>query len=339
MSSARNYSSFKLHRHYLWFACVVSLFLFLMCVVADLFLFGTPVWSQFMLTIIYLLIGATPVHAAIWTVFGAGRFVYRVCVAVSLVLLVVICFLLGIAILLKHQQEDYWTFVPLLLLYSIPALMAAQIPFWIMRTMFGWQFIVDKQQPTSFSIKHLFVLTFAFAITFAIPSIATKILIASNNIRVGSTQYIPANLPDGTVYMDQVEITNDNIEEFKQKNQLEAKQSTNLGMLSVCGCMFILSIFTLPIVAVIFGIHRKRTLLYLFFYGLGVFALITVGYIPFVGTDFYLANIALPLTVGIIFFVLVIAWPLAISKVKGIELYTNRSVAQLRERKQNQAKV
>lgn len=122
------------------------------------------------IVVTYVLILATIQLAAIWTVLGTGSFMARILRSISVAAIVISGFTLGvITMMFTRNFSSEVTGNVLAPILAIPALMmAAQLPFWVLRAGFGWQFVFGDDEPSlPFTLKELFAVTLFFAISLS----------------------------------------------------------------------------------------------------------------------------------------------------------------------------
>ena len=134
------------------------------------------VWSQGgfwgALGVVFLISSAlaTVFVGSAWAVFGPGSYLKRLLVSHLLCAFVGMGFLSGFAILVLSDLRNDDFLGPLLyvLLGIVPVSLAAQIPLWFFRFLFGWQFTFKGAPPAkSFSLRDIFAFTFLAALGFA----------------------------------------------------------------------------------------------------------------------------------------------------------------------------
>ena len=270
--------------------------------------------------------GYTVVSAAMWSALGPGRFVIRSLVALTFSMVVLVGLLAGLAYMLRSQSEDYRIAVLSITVSYLPVLVAAQIPFWIMRVFFGWQFATEKPKPASFAIKNLLVMTFVIGLAFATPAIVTEVVFDSYEIEPGTVHYLPDESSRGNFSLDSIEVTSDNISDVRKRQHDATRQQTNMMMLIVSIFCLLLSLTTLPFIGIVFRSQRQHLLLFIVLYAFAVFGLIAVCCLRFMGGNYFFRDVAIPMMTATIFSSAIISIPLLISKSKGFHLYSNKQV-------------
>ena len=332
MDKNENWNGLELYIHYFGLALAVAGTLFLTFCFAEPVFVSLPRFAPILATLAYILIGLTLFHTALWSVFGVGGFVLRSAVAISVSGIVAAGIFLGSTILMRHQFDNLFYLSQLAFLYYLPCLMAAQLPLWILRSVFGWQFVLKDSPPVALSIKQLFLVTFVFAIAFTMPAAASRVVENSYRIEIGHSEHRPETLPDGTVVMKQVEITPDNVQKIRDRNRRESRSATNQGMTIAAINFSILSLLCLPLVWMVFRARPSRVILYSMVYGLLLFIAIAIGYSVIVGVRDFIQDAAVVVVETIVLSICLLVWPLAVSRSKGFELSTNRTAALYRKR-------
>ena len=170
----RQRSAFYLHRHYFWIACVSSLAIFLILAVVEFLFSNVPRLGPILFSSVCLLVGYCVVTAGMWSVFGSTDFVKATLFAMSFLAIVLFGIVIGLATM---DFANYSTAVLILLVSLLPTVVAAQMPFWFMRVLSGWQFTIDKPQQVSFSLKNMFAMTFIFGLAFSTPALVSHLSI------------------------------------------------------------------------------------------------------------------------------------------------------------------
>ncbi len=122
---------------------------------------------QFPLMVITAVLIATTQWMAAWSVLGTGGYLARATSAMSIGAIVIGAAVLG-AYLMSGAHRSQVFQVALTITFIIPMFFcASQIPYWILRAVFGYQFVLNRQPPApSFQLRDLFAITFVFAIAF-----------------------------------------------------------------------------------------------------------------------------------------------------------------------------
>ncbi len=320
---------FKLYSHYLWFAIAGAFILpavFLAQGMAML-LFGFQMW---LINIVNLLIclsfGSAIVHASCWSVIGDRDIVKRSIFSLGFVLIVFAGTTAGYVLIL---QGEYFAIMAaqMAMLLALPLIVAAQVPFWFMRGLFGWQFVREGEQPVAISLKQLFLITLVFGIAFAMPSIAGNVYAsgaAANHLPIGGTHSSVEFLADGSIDRKEIEITSDNRPEFLLEDIKQAKEQINYCAVFGSMALAVLSLLSIPILWFAFRLCKRKAVIYSALYGGLLYCLAALGYIPFFGWRYFLYQISLFFVFGTALCVFLIIAPLLISRSKGIWLSTGR---------------
>ena len=123
---------------------------------------------------------ATVFIAAAWAVLGPGSYLKRLFWTHLFTTVVGVGYFAGLIATMPDHAWDNGSWVVLtqlkLFLFGIaPISLAAQLPFWFFRAIFGWQFTFGSSPPTkSFSLRDIFVFTFLAALSFAGPQLAAN---------------------------------------------------------------------------------------------------------------------------------------------------------------------
>ena len=121
---------------------------------------------------------ATISLVACWSVFGTGGFLKRMLVAHGLGAIVglgIFFAILGVSASGPFRSDEAFTTTLISFLqFTPPFLVAAQLPYWILRHGLGWQFTVKGQPPVTggFSIRDVFLATFVCAVALGTPQVA-----------------------------------------------------------------------------------------------------------------------------------------------------------------------
>ncbi|MFK7767575.1 MAG: hypothetical protein AB8B55_10170 [Mariniblastus sp.] len=141
---------------------------------------------------------STAVLTAIWSVLGPGNYFQRLFWSHVVGLIPMLGALFGfIVISLSHSFIDGSDILNSLLyglLFIPPLSLATQLPFWFFRGFFGWQLVLGEAKPQlPFNLKDIFAITFLFALSFSVPSIAYNLQSASvGNMYVSSYETVVA---------------------------------------------------------------------------------------------------------------------------------------------------
>lgn len=316
---------FKLYRHYVWFAIASGLFLPAVVAVEGNGSFGIEVAAKLA---IYLLMGAAVVHASIWSVLGDRSIVKRTLSSLGI-------FLIGLAGLIAAFAVDLWSYDPaevLLmgqvgLLLALPAIVAAQVPFWFLRFALGWQLVRGGEQPVVMTIKQLFLITLVFGIAFAMPSIAGRLYVsaeAAKRLALGDTtfEYVPGE--NETFERKEIVVTLENRPELVVQLKRSGLARMRTMMLFGGALLATLSLLSIPVFWFAFRFPNRKSVLYSVLYGVLLYCLVGIGCMLFFGLTYFWFKVSPPLIYGIALSVFMIATPLLISNSKGIWLSTAR---------------
>ena len=221
---------------------------------------------------------------------------------------------------------------------------ACQVPFWILRLAFGWQLIqtnCDWSQK-KISIKDMFLLTAIFAFAIALPRFGTDIFWAKsiNEVQVGQVEYVVELDADGVPVQETIEITEENIEEFREKRRMEngtLKTGMLMGLLVYAAIVAVLALVFAPAVWLTLRMSAsKKGVLFATIYLLAL-CLVSGGLIVFFSFgNFVMWGQVIPYMIGLaILFVAAAIIPLAVSRRRGIRLVSNRDFRERRMKESN----
>lgn len=212
----------------------------------------------FALTVIAMLV-ATIVLVGIWSVFGTGRYLFRLGISHLAGIAVGAGFVFGLALCMTFGQrgpipDDEFVSVVLTGMLLIPPIsVAVQLPFWFFRAVFGWQFVFEGRKPAlPFTLRELFTFTFVVALAFATPQIFARINMEEFNQYENDFAMAQAFSDDGTIDLEGGEMSP---EEIKQQQNLYKRQMRDiyLGTTLSSAIMFVIfSILAVPVVLFIF---------------------------------------------------------------------------------------
>lgn len=312
-------------RHYKYFAILTGVGILCLLFLAE-FSFS---YFQLFFPFICVLAICTIIHAAIWSVFGTGSYFYRLSMSLLFVLPVLVGSVLGMAYLTRSQPPSDLIFIicatPLV---CFAMLMAAQFPLWIMRIGFGWQLIRDGEQPELLALKQLFAITFVCALALAIPRpVLTNLIMSSNELTVGSTQYFPETGPDGIIEMNQVLVTEENLNATRILKLKESREQADSMLILSSIYLAAIGALTLPLVWFSFRFQRVWVIGWSAGYCFGLFVLVSGVWVAFIDFDFYVWEMALPTFGYFALYASMICVPLSISRSKGFTLVTGKRTA------------
>lgn len=232
--------------HLVYFSLAYAIVLFF-CIlltgsfIAPMFLIGAGVY-------------ATVILIAIWSVFGAGPYWKRLLLSHLVGAIPITGVGLGCLTLaagnMNMVDEELWYVLVIGIISVVPTTMAAQIPFWFLRGFFGWQLVVPGDRPErAFSLQDVFVLTFVFALCFAVPQTSSKI----QAILMGDVDGLVATI-DGE--------TAPQIEEFNRRQrarQLSRQRDAYAGYGAYALAVTIISLISVPILMFVFRVQETTT--------------------------------------------------------------------------------
>lgn len=213
---------------------------------------------------------------------------------------------------------------------------ACQVPFWFFRFVFGWQFVDSKSkwEQQQVSIRDIFLLTALFAIGFSTPRFAADMYFdtVSNSIQVGYTEFVETEDDEGNVTMDNVVVTEENIEELREKRNRRYdtfRNSLTLAVIVYSVFVAVLALLFVPAVLLtlrmtggVKGVCFAVAYLVLLYLGLVSIPIMTVygGFVTWSQLSTYLIGFgALAVAAAMI--------PLLISRSIGFRLATKRDFA------------
>ena len=133
------------------------------------------------------------VLTGMWSVFGPGSYLRRLVVAHLIGLIPAVGFAFGTLVIFSNNVgfslQDL-LFGGLASLISIPVVsLAAQLPFLFFRIFFGWQIVAEGTEPKqAYALKDIFVITFVFALCFAVPRVSMNLTNLGSPYSVSSYQ-------------------------------------------------------------------------------------------------------------------------------------------------------
>ena len=159
-------SSFQPYVHFFWLSILLAFLLVTLYVSVASY----PNYAFFLSLGVYLIVGFTVTQAAIWSVLDGNNFFCRLLVAVLCLLIVLVGICLGFVIFVGRIQPSRLAVVAETLFLSLfPILLISQLPFWVMRLVWGWQLLQKSKSPVPASIRQIMLITFTYAIAFASP--------------------------------------------------------------------------------------------------------------------------------------------------------------------------
>ena len=122
---------------------------------------------------------STVLLLALWSVFGPGNYLKRLFWAHLIGAIPALGLTLGVYAVSNDQGSEFgniWSALVIPLISVVPISLGAQLPFWFFRSLFGWQLVNRGQHPErSFDLRDVFVLTFLFAFSFAVPQMSVNL--------------------------------------------------------------------------------------------------------------------------------------------------------------------
>ena len=272
---------------------------------------------------------ATVLMVAAWSVFGPGSYLDRMYRAHLFGMIPATGLLFALLILSIGERDGIRIFCSAMvigLLTAIPVSLGAQLPFWFFRCLFGWQFVFQGNLPArSFDLKDVFVITFVFAFSFAVPPMASNIqsrLFPGSDLGQGSiTVEEMVVQPDGSSISVKRVLSSE--EAFKRR-ELDNRMSAYAGYGVAIGAEIVATLLSIPIVVMMFRTKVVSTgcgLIVLYVFCLGT---ISMGVLIGLGGSsvFVYVAILLGLCVG------ALAIPLMFARESGIQLTSPNQIAQ-----------
>lgn len=335
VADASNVALFKRYRYWLWFALAYAFAIGLSFAIG----FNSPAMGpliEYTMLAIYSIAIATVVLVAGWSVLGPGPLWKRFVFSNACGLIVLAGLLIGFCFtnLSFMSSRDAWDGIIFGAFSFFGLTVSAQIIFWFLRGLFGWQFVYrDEAARTSVTLSEIFVIVFMFAAISATPNLANKISAnrAVADLEIGSFSYEPVVQPDGMTTYEPITITAENIESIRESKIKEASQGSALGAMMIAAYATIFTLISIPIFWLMF---RSKTILAGWFrsllYGFLVLVSITlVTAIVMNGLDFFFDEMVVTSLAAAIGFVVLIAWPLAVSRKAGFRLHSNKRAKML----------
>ena len=265
------------YRHFLGFAigCAVVCFLCALGLgesVAPFFPLAACVYSTVFLV-------------ALWSVFGPGNYLIRMFGAHAFGAIPVVALTIGVCIRSIGQWNaisELGYAVTIGIISIVPISLSAQLPCWIFRSLFGWQLVFRDDSPErSFSLRDVFVLTFVFALCFAIPQASANLGSAMFGSNVyDNTQRAHAMISedvlqsDGTYVSVERVLTAAEMSELRRRAQRD-DQMNSYAIYGICAIsVIVISLLSTPVVLVTF--RTKEAVTGCGFAGLYVFGIWSV---------------------------------------------------------------
>ena len=320
----RDFRGFRGYQHYLFFSGAAGIYVIVACVILNEFFLTSMAATAAIVMMVTII--ATLVHTALWSVFAPGGMIKRTLLTLACTSLVVLGLVIGVFILYSNDLEQYdYLAGKLTILLLVPMVVAAQLPLWIARGMFGLQIVYRNDTPTRMSIQELMLVTMLFGLSFALPAVANQLLLPDVDLTIGET-YVSESRGSAE------EVTDENIQEIRAEIIGETRDWFNLVLLGYAAFLAIFSLASLPIVWFVFTASRQNVAVFLPLYGIfwfGIWIFLQILTSPagiFVAENLYVAFILFML-IGLI------AAPLAISRLRGFRMVTTRPTAIATEEK------
>ena len=120
------------------------------------------------------------------------------------------------------NESDFARTAFVAFMFSFGFSVACQIPFWILRLIFGWQLVPKEEAPekAKFSIQELFILTAIYALAFSLPGYAIDMALEINgngNVEVGASEYFEPSQSDPNLEYGLIHVTEQNVEQLRER--------------------------------------------------------------------------------------------------------------------------
>ena len=295
--------------------------------------------------------GATGMLVAVWSVFGPGKLVVRVLVANAIGAPVIIVNAYGHWSMSQNLFFDNVSFsaslqTSLLLAYSIAV--AMQVPLWLIRFLRGWRLSFrGGSSAASVPLSELFVLTCMFALAFATPEIADKIIINSllEELKVGGEFEDVELLSANSWQSSMVTVSEQNIE--KLRSNIKTHDFIYHMSPTIYGAAFgtaICSLLFSPVILIMFRARSwRRAIVFVLLFAIGLATLSSVSTSFAIGNATVASQIIVEQILLIVFGLFGFAIPLLISRGRGFELHSYKlrksSMQSTKEAEQNMETV
>jgi hypothetical protein len=192
-----------------------------------------------------------------WAVLGPGSYVARTLTSVGAVL--VIFFAGMFAVLLTSlprrpffdMEMSLWELLIVIGCFGIPLIVAAQVPYWLGRFIFGWQLIAESDTPKAkrLDIKEMLGITAVIAVVLVAPSQAVSILtqnFVQQIVEIGDTEIETQTDPNtGETTFEEVVVDSRNIAKFQAERSASIAEGQRFGFGFVLGYAIVIAITTL----------------------------------------------------------------------------------------------
>ena len=288
--------------------------------------------SGYSLAISIPFVVASVMIIASWTVFGPARFWVAFLLGQACGIAIATACALGLSISFWGDFDGQWiTSVLFITICHVPTVtVAAQIPLWIFRGLFGWRFTYRNESSTSsLSLRDLFFITLAFAIALTAPRFASRMITEKSveHIEIGSDTFARSEAlqAGGGDTIDQVTVTSANIEELRALAREQALDLFNQGTLLSSAVVTVISLLVVPWLWFVFRTHNPAIGgVTCIAYGLVFYVLIAVIVSVANGWGFFFYQISFWTLVVMICSLTGFAFPMAIAKSRGFRLTTSR---------------
>lgn len=297
-------------------------------------------WRMVFFYFAYGILIPTLLVVGAWAGLGPGSLLKRTVISTSAGVLLIVAGMSGMEVVRPGTlgPYDYSLFSALgfVVSLSIPICIAAHVPYWLFRALLGWQLIhvSNEWDDRKTTIRDMFVFTAIIAVSIAAPRYAADMVYRAqiDSLQVGQMEFVESEETDvdGTPIFVEVEVTEENIYEFKEKRQRDGK-SIGAGMaLAILVYFLVFSLIASVFTPVIwFSLRKGSSEFSLWACAMILFLLvITIGsavpFIAFSGRVNWVQH--LPYLFGYaIAFSIASVLPLLISHRAGIRLVTRKS--------------
>ena len=191
-----------------------------------------------------------------WAVLGPGAYIVRTICSITAVLTVFVVGVLGCwgttpsdQILHIAPQSPAETLFAIIC-FGIPLIYAAQFPYWLMRWIFGWQ-LIDGSKPSKqkkIGLKDMLTMMAALAVSAVAATQGTSMFnpTINDSVEIGDTKCEAITDPaTGETTWDDIIVTEENIDQFRQELAAEAAELQNAGLMFVAGYVVFIVVSTL----------------------------------------------------------------------------------------------
>lgn len=227
-----------------------------------------------------------------WAVLGPGSYITRTLTSVSAVLAIFFAGMLAVILStittrpFFDMELSIFDLVLIIGCFGIPLIVAAQLPYWACRLVFGWQLVTETEtpQPKRLDIKEMLGITAVLAIVLVAPSHAVSVLSKSfiNQVQIGDTETEMLTDPNsGEVTFEDVVVDSENIEKYRAERATSVAQGQRIGLAMVLGYALAIAITTLiNLPCFCLGMlvdETKNGFIWAIFYWLGIFFVLFIG--------------------------------------------------------------